>query len=104
GETRIDRFIEQVVLIDELLIDLAFRKRQVRRPLIGIVDAACDDRAVGIAVDKIDNHLVADARQKLTAEMSSCPSLRHAHPAGIIASFELVARLLAEFAILREPY
>src|SRR5690606_32897333 len=42
---------------------------------------AGDDRAFGVALDEVDDDLVADARQEHRAEAVAGPRLAHAHPA-----------------------
>src|SRR5690348_6423385 len=56
----------------------------VGRHLIGVVDAAGDDRAVGIAFEKLDDDFLADARNIDGAPIFTGPRLRHANPAGTV--------------------
>src|SRR5690606_9180447 len=52
--------------------------------LLGVVDAAGDDRPVGVAFQKADDHLLADARDVHRAPVLAGPVLRHADPAGAV--------------------
>src|SRR5438128_2392609 len=54
----------------------------IGRHLGGVVDAASDDRQVRIALDEIDDDLLADARDLDEAPAAAGPGLRYAHEAG----------------------
>ena len=56
----------------------------IRRHLAGVVYAADADRLVGIAFEKINDHLVADTRNKYCTPSFACPVLRYAYPARAI--------------------
>ena len=47
------------------------RRQVVGRHLLGVVDAAGDDRLVGIALEEVDDDLLADARHR-DRRPSSC--------------------------------
>ena len=51
------------------------------RHVLVVVDRAGDQRPVGIAVEELHHHLVADPRQREHAVALAGPRLRHAHPA-----------------------
>ena len=51
------------------------------RHLLGVVDAAGDERSVGVALQELDHHLLADARHRHHAEVLARPRMRHADPA-----------------------
>src|SRR6266496_900652 len=53
----------------------------IGRHLLGVVDAADDDGPVRIALQKSDNHLLADARDVDQAPLLACPRRADAHPA-----------------------
>ena len=72
--------------------------------MIGIVDPAGDDRAVGIAVEKIDDHFLADARQELRPELSAGPALGDAHPAGVVTPLKGSPSFSPFFAVPRKPH
>ena len=52
--------------------------------MLGVVDAADDDRLVGIAFQEIDDHLLADARNVDRAPLLAGPGRADAHPAGAV--------------------
>jgi len=54
----------------------------VGRHLAVVVDAAGDERLVGVAFEEVDDDFLADARQGHHAPVLARPGLRHAHPAG----------------------
>src|SRR5579875_337192 len=58
----------------------------------GVVDAAGDERPIGVAFEKADHDFLADAGQKKRSPLLAGPSLGHADPAGtlLIVLAELV--------------
>ena len=52
--------------------------------LFGVVDAAGDDRLVGVAFEEADDDLLADARNLDMAPVLAGPGLRDANPAGAV--------------------
>src|SRR4030095_10328672 len=63
----------------------------VERHVLAVVDAADDDRLIGVALEKLDDHLLADARDRHEAPPLAGPRVRDAEPAGAV----LVALALA---------
>src|SRR5437762_13590920 len=57
-----------------------------------------------VAIEKVDDDLLANARQRLGAELPSCPPLRDANPTSVVATLEPIARLLTFFVVPRKPY
>ena len=59
----------------------------VRRNVLGVVDAADDKRAVGVAVHAFDEDFVADARGEVAAPVGAGEPFGDAHPgaAGVVA-------------------
>src|SRR5262249_49092688 len=53
----------------------------VRRHRLTVVDATDDDRLIGIALEEIHDHFLADAWDGHAAPALAGPDLRHAHPA-----------------------
>src|SRR5437588_2634186 len=51
---------------------------------VGVVNAAYDNRLIGIAFQKIDHYLHGDARNEHGAPLLSGPGLGHANPARTI--------------------
>ena len=62
------------------------------RQIVFIVDRARDQRPVGIAVQELDHHLVADARDHEGAIILAGAHLRHAHPQA--ARMDLAAAII----------
>src|SRR6266851_9503656 len=62
---------------------LMVRKR-VCGHLVVVVDAAGDDRAVGVAFEEINNDFLADARDGDGPPVFAGPGLRDAHPTGAV--------------------
>ena len=56
-------------------------RQGVRRHLVGVVNAAHDDRVVRVALQEIDDHLLADARDVDPAPGLAGPHCPDAHPA-----------------------
>src|SRR4029450_13521731 len=56
----------------------------VGRHLFGVVDAAGDDRTVRVALEEVDDHLLADPRVEYHAPVLAGPVLRDADPAGAV--------------------
>src|SRR6266480_4446892 len=54
----------------------------VGRNLVGVVNPTGDDRTIGIALEKLNNDLLPDARNVDSAPLFPCPILRDANPAG----------------------
>src|SRR6185437_13834819 len=50
--------------------------------VVGVVDAAGDDGPVGVPLQEVDDHLLADARDVHRPPLRARPGLRHANPAG----------------------
>ena len=63
----------------------------VGRHLLGVVDAAGDDRLVRIAFEEIDDHLLADARDRDHAPALARPRMRDADPARAVLVLLAVA-------------
>ena len=63
----------------------------VRRRLVAVVDASGDDRKVGISLEELDDHFLADPRQEHGAPTLAGPVLGDSHPARAV----LVALALA---------
>jgi len=57
------------------------RGQGVGRHVVGVVDAAHHDGPVGVAVQEVDDDLLADARDEHRAPLASRPDLGHAQPA-----------------------
>src|SRR5262245_11063378 len=55
-----------------------------RGHLVGVVDAADDDRVVRVTLQKVDNHLLADPRDVDHAPLLACPHGPDADPAGAV--------------------
>ncbi len=58
--------------------------QRVRRHLLRIVDAADDDRLIGIAFEKVNDDFLLDARDVDHAPLLSRQRRSHAHPAGTV--------------------
>src|SRR6266851_1579926 len=56
-------------------------RERVCRHLVVVVDAAGNDRAVGVAFEEFDNHFLPDARDGDRAPVFAGPGLGNAHPA-----------------------
>src|ERR1043165_2145187 len=56
--------------------DVFLRRKFVRRLVIVVVDRADDERAVGIAFEKLDYRLLSDARNELSTPTLARPHLR----------------------------
>src|SRR5262249_38488358 len=56
-------------------------RQGVRRHVVAVVDPPDDDRLVGVALQEVDDHLPADARDRDRAPILAGPRLRDAHPA-----------------------
>ncbi|MNH05269.1 hypothetical protein D3C79_645880 [compost metagenome] len=54
----------------------------VGRELITTVGTPGNHRLVGVTVDVLDDHVLADARDRHRAPAATGPALRHTHPAG----------------------
>ena len=61
------------------------------RHLFSVVDAAGDDRLVGVALEEIDHHFLADARDLDEAEALAGPGHADAHPAAALLVVRAVA-------------
>src|SRR5262249_13028295 len=58
---------------------------QVGRPLRFVVDAADDERLVGVPLQEGDDHLLPDPRPEAGAPALARPDLRHPAPARVLA-------------------
>ena len=58
----------------------------------------------GIAVEKIDDDFLPDARQELRAELPAGPAFDDANPTGVVAALNGIARLFALLAVPRKPH
>src|SRR6185436_1365319 len=56
--------------------------QRVRRHVVGVVQAAGDHRAVGVAAQELHDHFLADARDVDRSPARAGPHLTHPHPAG----------------------
>ena len=68
-------------------LDAALRRvggQVVGRHLLGVVDAADDDRLVGVAFEEVDDHFLADARDVDHAPLLAGPGRADADPAGAV--------------------
>src|SRR5262249_51831936 len=74
-------------------------RQLIGRHVVGIVDAADAKRPIGIALEEIDDHLHADARDELRTPVLAGPGLGNAHPDGIIA-LALPRKVHANAAVL----
>ena len=75
----------------------------VRRHVFGVVDAADDDRLIGIALEKLDDDFLSDARQEHRPPPLAGPVLRDANPARallVVLSFAIPVELDAHAAVL----
>src|SRR5262249_53736906 len=60
------------------------RRQCVRRHVLGVVHAPGNDGLVRIALDKIDNHLLADAGNGDHSPVLAGPRVGYAHPPGAV--------------------
>ncbi|KAF1029953.1 MAG: hypothetical protein GAK37_01560 [Pseudomonas sp.] len=82
-------------------------RQWVRWQGVGVVDAAGDQRLVGIAFQEAHDHFLADARGEQAAPAFACPALRHANPARAVfvaLAFAVPVELHLDAPVLVGPY
>ncbi len=62
----------------------------VGRLVLAVVDAAGDDRAVRVALEELDDHLLANARDVDRAPLLAGKGVGHAHEAGVLVAARAV--------------
>jgi hypothetical protein len=66
---------------DLIVVFVLSAGQRIGRLVVAVIDAARHDRAVGVTLDEVDQHLVADAGQEHAAPAVARPQLADADPA-----------------------